>query len=114
LRRIAILACLSVALLPQTAIAQSFQGNWACRADDAKTGILTIYGDSYGFASTTYGDKASGVGSITGYTDGVAFNDGPLVAERGMQAGRIIPSELTGIAMQLETGTEIAMVCTVR
>ena len=114
MRRI-VSALIAVAALSSPALAQDYQGNWACRDTQAlKAGILTIYGQSYGFASTTYGDPSSGTGTLTGYQDGVGFNDGPLRAQRAIEAGRIIPDPDTGIAIQLETNEAIVMLCTPR
>ena len=114
MRRIALIAALT-ALSATPTLAQSFTGNWACRdATTAKAGILTIYGEVYGFASTTMADPSSGTGSITGYQDGVSFNDGNLRASRAIQAGRIIPDPTYGSALQLETADTIVMLCTPR
>ena len=114
MRRIALIAAVTM-LSATPALAQNFTGNWACRdATSAKAGILTIYGEVYGFASTTMGDASSGTGSITGYQDGVAFNDGNLRAARAIQAGRIIPDPSYGSAIQLETADAIVMLCTPR
>lgn len=114
MRRIALTAAL-VVLTASPALAQSFEGNWGCRdADAAKAGILTIYGGVYGFASTIVGDTSSGTGTITGYEDGVAFNDGALKDARGIQAGRIVSDANAGIAIQLETATAAVMLCTPR
>ena len=99
------------ALLATPAVAQNFQGNWACRNATGNAGLLTIYGSSYGFASSTPGDKVSGVGTIQGYTDGVAFQDGQLKATLGIEAGRLVTVD-AGAGMQLETATEIVMLCT--
>ena len=114
MRRIALIAAIT-ALTAPSALAQNFTGNWACRdATTNKAGILTIYGEVYGFASTVVGDPSSGTGTITGYQDGVSFNDGNLRAARSIQAGRIIPDPTYGTAMQLETAEAIVMLCTPR
>ena len=90
MHRIALIAVFT-ALSAAPSLAQSFEGNWGCRdATSAKAGILTIYGSVYGFASTTMADAASGTGTITGYEDGVAFNDGGLKSARNIVAGRVI------------------------
>lgn len=112
MRRFA-LALLALSVSAAPALAQSYAGSWGCRNDMAeKAGILTIYGNVYGFASTTFGDEASGTGTITGYTDGVGFNDGPLRAIRGIEAGRLMQDPAAGIAIQLETTSAIVMLCT--
>lgn len=114
MRRIALVTAASL-LLATPAFAQAYSGNWACRdASTAKAGILTIYGEVYGFASTIVGDKSSGTGTITGYQDGVGFNDGGLRAARNIQAGRMIPDPTYGTAIQLETSDAIVMLCTPR
>lgn len=114
MRRIALIAAIT-ALSASPALAQSFTGNWACRdATTLKAGILTIYGQVYGFASTTVGDPGSGTGTITGYQDGVSFDTGNLRSAKLVQAGRIIPDPTYGWAMQLETAEAIVMLCTPR
>ncbi|WP_224703249.1 hypothetical protein [Devosia aquimaris] len=114
MRRIALTAAL-IALTASPALAQSFEGNWGCRdADGTKAGMLTIYGGVYGFASTIVGDTSSGTGTITGYQDGVGFNDGALKASRGIEAGRIVAHPNAGVAIQLETKTAAVMLCTPR
>jgi hypothetical protein len=114
MRRIALIAAIT-ALSAAPAFAQNFTGNWTCRdATTSKAGILTIYGDVYGFASTAVGDPSSGTGTITGYQDGVSFNDGNLRASKAIQAGRIIPDPTYGSAIQLETAETIVMLCTPR
>lgn len=114
MRRIALIAVIT-ALSATPSLAQSFEGNWGCRdATSAKAGILTIYGSVYGFASTTMGDAASGTGTITGYEDGVVFNDGGLMAARNIVAGRVIADPTYVAALQLETAEAIVMLCTPR
>jgi hypothetical protein len=111
MRRIA-LTITAAALLATPAYAQSYVGNWGCR--DATTnhaGVLTIYGDVYGFASATFGDTASGTGTVAGYQDGVGFTDGPLKTAKGIEAGRIVPDPNAGVALQLETKDAIVMLC---
>ncbi|GHA17331.1 hypothetical protein GCM10007989_10650 [Devosia pacifica] len=106
-----ITALLAVSALP--AMAQSANGSWGCRDTDARdAGILTIYGPVYGFASTAYGDPASGTGTMTVYTDGVAFEAGPLMVEKGIEAGRLVADPSYGTAIQLETSQAVAMLCT--
>jgi hypothetical protein len=114
MRRIALTAVV-FALSAVPGFAQSYTGNWACRdATSEKAGILTIYGEVYGFASMTFGDKSSGTGTITGYQDGVTFNDGGLRTTRAIQAGRVIADPTYGFAVQLETAEAIVMLCTPR
>lgn len=110
-----VFASAALALLAAPAAAQEYSGNWACRdANAERAGILTLYGAVYGFASRTTGDTASGTGTIAGYTDGVGFNDGPLRAARGIEAGRLVAGPDGGPAVQLETSDAIAMLCTPR
>jgi len=114
MRRIALIAALTL-LAAMPAHAQAYSGNWACRdATTAKAGILTLYGQVYGFASTTPGDQSSGTGTVTGYQDGVGFNDGGLRSTRNVQAGRMISDPTYGTAIQLETSDAIVMLCTPR
>lgn len=111
MNRIALIV-IAAALMATPAFAQSYEGNWGCRdAATAHAGILTIYGNVYGFASTTFGDTASGTGTVKGYQDGVAFVDGPLKSVRGIEAGRIVPDPAAGVAMQLETKDAVVMLC---
>jgi hypothetical protein len=113
MRRFVLTALLFTLATP--GFAQSFSGNWACRdATAERAGILTIYGNGYGFASTRFGDTASGTGTITAYTDGVGFNDGPLRANRNIEAGRIVPEPTYGMAIQLESAQAIEMLCVPR
>jgi len=98
-------------LIATPALAQGVQGNWACRSASGNAGLLTIYGSSYGFASPTSGDKVSGSGAVQGYTDGVAFLDGQLKATLGVEAGRTVTVD-SGAGLQLETSTEVLMLCT--
>jgi len=114
MRRFAIASAV-LALLTCAAQAQEYTGNWVCRdADAQKAGILTIYGAVYGFASRTFGDTVSGTGGVTSYTDGVGFNDGPLRAVRGIEAGRLVAGPNGGPAVQLESPDAIVMLCTPR
>ncbi|WDR05066.1 hypothetical protein PSQ90_12290 [Devosia rhodophyticola] len=101
-------------LLAQPVWAQSYAGNWGCTANGITAGMLTIYGDGYGFASATFGDKSSGIGTINGYTDGVGFADGPLLTNGGIVAARLVNDPTVGTAMQLESSSDIVMVCTPR
>jgi hypothetical protein len=111
MRRFALCLALT-ALSAMPALAQAYQGNWSCRdATTNRAGILTIYGNVYGWASRTMGDPNSGTGSLTGYQDGVGFNDGNLRANGAIQAGRLIDDVNFGTALQLETADAIVMLC---
>ncbi|MCP8883918.1 hypothetical protein NIM87_10440 [Devosia sp. XJ19-1] len=114
MRRFAL--CLALTALSATpALAQAYQGNWSCRdATTNRAGILTIYGEVYGWASRTANDPNSGTGSLTPYQDGVGFNDGNLRANGAIQAGRLVDDANFGSALQLETAEAIVMLCTPR
>jgi hypothetical protein len=114
MRRFALsLAFTAIALTP--AFAQAYQGNWSCRdASTNRVGILTIYGEVYGWAARAANDPASGTGTLTGYQDGVGFNDGNMRANGAIQAGRIINDPTYGFALQLETAEAIVMLCNPR
>jgi hypothetical protein len=114
MRRFAL--CLAVTALATTpAFAQAYQGNWSCRdATTERVGILTVYGQVYGWASRAAGDPNSGTGNLTPYQDGVGFNDGNLRAKAGIQAGRMVNDPTYGVALQLETAEAIVMLCTPR
>ncbi|MFD1254985.1 MULTISPECIES: hypothetical protein [Devosia] len=114
MRRFAL--CLAItALSAAPALAQTYQGNWSCRdATTNRAGILTIYGNVYGWASRTVGDPNSGTGTLTPYQDGVGLNDGNLRANAGIQAGRTVSDPTYGVALQLETAQAIVMLCTPR
>ncbi|MBJ3783371.1 hypothetical protein [Devosia sediminis] len=114
MRRFAL--CLALTALSATpAFAQAYQGNWSCRdASTNRVGILTLYGNVYGWASRTMGDTASGTGTVTPYQDGVGFNDGNLRANLSIQAARLIDDVNYGTALQLETADAIVMLCNPR
>ena len=114
MRRFALcLALTAISSMP--ALAQAYQGNWSCRdATTNRVGILTIYGQVYGWASRTPGDTSSGTGTLTPYQDGVGFNDGNMRANLAIQAGRLIDDVNYGSALQLETADTIVMLCNPR
>lgn len=92
-----------------------YQGNWSCRdASTNRVGILTIYGDVYGWASRTQFDPDSGTGTLTAYEDGASLNDGNLRANAGIQNARMINDPINGVSVQLETADAIVMLCTPR
>ena len=114
MRRFAFALALT-ALSAAPAMAQAYQGNWSCRdASTNRVGILTIYGDVYGWAARAANDPASGTGTLTAYQDGVGFNDGNLRANGLIQAGRLIQDPTYGFALQLETPEAIVMLCNPR
>lgn len=104
-----------LAIFATPSLAQSYQGNWSCRdATSNRAGILTIYGQVYGWASRAVGDANSGTGTTTPYEDGIGINDGNLRANAGIQAGRVVADANFGVALQLETADAIVMLCTPR
>ena len=114
MRRFALSLAL-IALSAAPAFAQAYQGNWSCRdATTNRVGILTIYGNVYGWAARAAGDTSSGTGTLTPYQDGVGFNDGNLRANLAIQAGRLIDDVNYGAALQLETSDAIVMLCNPR
>ena len=114
MRRFALcLALTAISMSP--ALAQAYQGNWSCRdATTNRVGILTIYGNVYGWASRTANDPNSGTGTITGYQDGIGVNDGNLRANGAIQAARVVNDPTYGFALQLETAEAIVMLCNPR
>jgi hypothetical protein len=100
-----LLLAAAFALLPSLAAAQSIEGNWHCKAGDTPGGLLTIYGPSYIYASATYGDPASGGGSLTWEAGGPRFLDGNLVSVLGVSFGQmiagggVVPMDLIGADM---------------
>jgi hypothetical protein len=114
MRRFALTITL-LALSAAPAMAQAFQGNWSCRdASTNRVGILTIYGQVYGWAARAANDPSSGSGTLTGYQDGVGFNDGNLRANAAIQAGRLVNDPTYGFVLQLETADTIVMLCNPR
>lgn len=114
MRRFAL--CLAFTALSATpALAQAYQGNWSCRdASTERAGILTIYGQVYGWASRVAGDPNSGTGTLTPYQDGAGINDGNLRTNAGVQAARLINDPVYGVALQVETAEAIVMLCNPR
>jgi hypothetical protein len=114
MRRFALVLALT-ACSAAPAFAQAYQGNWSCRdATTERVGILTVYGQVYGWASRTPGDTKSGTGTLTPYQDGIGINDGNLRANGSIQAARVISDPTYGVAVQLETADAIVMMCTPR
>lgn len=71
------------------------EGNWACRAliDGTKSGILTIFAGSYGYASNNFQSKASGTGDVQLASDGATFLDGNLVVGAGITTALVSTNE---------------------
>ena len=110
------LAAFLLALLAGTsvAMAQEYAGNWVCTDGVSRSGLLTLYAGSYGFASKTFGDTASGTGSYESYADGAALSDGNLRAVLGVEAARLGTADAGGVILRLETNAAIVMECTPR
>ncbi|OAM78060.1 hypothetical protein [Devosia elaeis] len=114
MRRFALALALT-ALSAAPALAQVYQGNWSCRdASTERVGILTLYGQAYGWAARAAGDPNSGSGTLTPYQDGVGLNDGNLRAKGNVQAVRVVNDPTHGVALQMETPEAIVMLCTPR
>jgi hypothetical protein len=97
-----LLLAAALIVLPSLAAAQSVEGNWHCRAGDMTAGLLTIYGPSYIYAGTAFGDPASGGGALLWEGGGVRFVDGNLVTVLGVNFGQmivgggVVPMDLIG------------------
>lgn len=94
--RLLLLSILAVAGLASPALAQSTQGRWECHgaaatdpAQPAAHGLLTIFGQSYTYASSVSGDPTSGGGGIEQQEAGIAFTDGPLTEHGGIETGQL-------------------------
>jgi hypothetical protein len=111
MRRLVLSLALLAALTGNAAAQAAYEGNWICMQDDKQAGLLTIYGNGYGFASNTFGDKSSGTGTVQGYSDGVQFKDGPFVSVLGLEVGRLLAGE-GALSMTLERPDAILMICT--
>jgi hypothetical protein len=111
-------ALLALAALTGGAIAQQSpaEGNWACVAniDGTKAGLLTIYGQSYGYASANYESAASGTGNVQLATDGVTFLDGNLVVGAGITVGLASIDANGRDIMTLHTAEKPILSCVLR
>jgi hypothetical protein len=99
------------------ALAQSTQGRWECHgaapADPAQVaphGLLTIFGQSYTYSSSTFGDPVSGGGSVEQQESGIAFADGPLADPGGVQIGQVDTGAGT-VAMDLSGAKGVLLTC---
>jgi len=111
MRRLALSLTFAAALTGAASAQQAaYEGNWICMQNDKQAGLLTIYGNGYGYASNSFGDKSSGTGTVQGFSDGVQFKDGPFVSELGLQAGRLLAGE-GAVSMTLERPDSILMIC---
>jgi hypothetical protein len=111
MRSLALSLTIVLALTGNAAAQAAYEGNWICMKDDKQAGLLTIYGNGYGYASNTFGDQSSGTGTVQGYSDGVQFKDGPFVSVLGLEAGRLLAGE-GAISLTLERPDAILMICT--
>lgn len=107
---------LTAAATSAFAQAAAVEGNWGCRAniDGTKSGILTIYAGSYGYASANFNSAASGSGNVTMYSDGVQFIDGNLLVGAGVQTG-VLSFDANGKdILTLATAEKPILTCTPR
>ncbi len=100
---------------PVFAQAAAVEGNWACTAliDGTKAGILTIFGNSYGYASATFGSTASGTGTVQLASDGVTFLDGSFVTV-GIGTGLLSFDETGADLLTLYNPEKPVLSCTPR
>lgn len=91
------------------------EGNWGCIAliDGTKAGLLTVFAGSYGYASATYGSTASGTGTATMGSDGVAFVDGNLTTV-GIAKGLVSFDANGNDILTLYTPDKPVLTCTPR
>jgi hypothetical protein len=116
MRLLLFLALFSV-LAATPAFAQSTQGRWECHggapADPSQPtphGLLTIFGQSYSYASAIYQDPDSGGGDIEQQESGIAFVDGPLAEQGGVEVGQVQLG--TGaVAMDLSGADGVILYC---
>ena len=115
--RIAVtLLALSLTAGPAMAQQSPAEGNWACIAniDGTKSGLLTIFGTSYGYASANYESAASGTGNVQLATDGVTFLDGNLVAGAGITIGLASIDANGRDILNLQTAEKPILTCILR
>jgi hypothetical protein len=117
MRRLFVLVVLATAALAGPALAQSTQGRWECHGgasadpnQPAVHGLLAIFGQSYSYASATFGDPSSGGGGIEQQESGIAFTDGPLVDNGGVETGQIDTGTGT-VAMDLSGANGVVLTC---
>ena len=91
------------------AVAQSTQGRWECHGAAptdptvvAPHGLLAIFGQSYTYVSSAFHDPVSGDGGVEQQEAGIAFTDGSLASNAGIEIGQInqgsgaVSMDLTG------------------
>lgn len=115
--RLPLLIALVAVLATGPAWAQSTQGRWECHggapADPSQPtphGLLAIFGQSYSYASAIYQDPASGSGSVEQQELGIAFTDGPLAEQGGVEIGQVNTGAGT-VAMDLSGPNGIILTC---
>lgn len=99
----------ALASIATPVFAQSTQGRWECHGaapadptQPAPHGLLVIFGQSYTYASAVSGDPISGGGGIEQQESGIAFTDGPLAEQGGVETGQLnlgsgaVEMDLTG------------------
>jgi hypothetical protein len=89
------------------------EGNWACIAniDGTKAGILTIFSGSYGYASASFGSKASGTGNVQLATDGATILDGNLISNAGINIALLSFDERGRDVLTLFTPEKPVLTC---
>ena len=111
------LAVLAAVAIAGSALAQSTQGRWECHggapADASQPtphGLLAIFGQSYTYASSVPDDPTSGGGGVEQQESGIAFTDGPLADQGGVEIGQINTG--TGaVSMDLSGAKGIVLSC---
>ncbi|HVX81364.1 MAG: hypothetical protein ACTHOR_07645 [Devosia sp.] len=110
-------AALLIVALAGPAVAQSTQGRWECHgpaptdpSQPAPHGLLAIFGQSYTYASATPDDPVSGGGGVEQQESGIAFTDGPLAEQGGVEIGQINTGAGT-VAMDLSGQNGVLFTC---
>ena len=113
---LALAATLSV-LVAGPALAQSTQGRWECHgpaptdpSQPAPHGLLAIFGQGYSYASSVPQDPVSGGGGVEQQEAGIAFTDGPLSEQGGVEIGQINTGAGT-VAMDLVGAKGVVLSC---
>lgn len=116
--RLTLAATIALALLTAgPAFAQSTQGRWECHGaaptdptQPAPHGLLAIFGQSYSYASSVPQDPVSGGGGVEQQESGIAFTDGPLAEQGGVEIGQINTGAGT-VAMDLTGANGVILTC---
>lgn len=111
------LLVIAAAALAGPAFAQSTQGRWECHGNAPSDptqptphGLLAIFGQSYTYASAIFGSTASGGGGVEQQESGIAFTDGPLAENAGVEVGQIDTGTGT-VAMTLSGAKGVILTC---